>query len=110
MNDVIEFEPMAAPLFFVQLREEPGGTILDGSAVELMISVSITNPAICVPLISVYDAVRNGFNVDFNELADVLQPRVTYKCFIYVKYDVRWIASGEIRIKPKVGCVWQPSL
>lgn len=109
MVDILEFEPGAAPLLFVQLRDEPGGAVLDGSAVQFMLSVSFTEPAVCVPLVGIYEAERNGFNIDLNELDDVVKPRVTYKCFLYVKYDVRWIAAGELRIKPKVGCIWQPS-
>ena len=89
MSDVIEFEPEAAPLFFVQLRDELGGSVVDGSAAQLMLSVSFTEPAFCVPLLGVYDPVRNGFNIDLNELANLVQPRVTYKCFMYVKFETR---------------------
>lgn len=109
MVDIIEFEPGAAPLLFVQLRDAPGGAVLDGSAVQFMLSVALPEPAAaCVPLLGIYDAVRNGFNIDLNELAELVKPRTTYKCYFYVKYDVRWIASGELRIKPKAGCIWQP--
>ena len=108
MSDIYEFEPGATPNFFVRMREaESSAGFLDLSDADFMFSVSIDDA--CVPLTGEYDVERNGFTVDLNELADLVRPRSTYKGYFYMRRgSARWVRIGEMRIKPIVGCIWNP--
>lgn len=105
--DVLEMEPGAAPLLFCN-GEGPDGTPV--VPVAMRISVKIENA--CFPVEGVYDPDRTGFTFDLNEVADVITKLGSLSAYAYAFFSdapTEPVRVGRFKIKPVVGCVWQPS-
>lgn len=106
MSDIVSFEPGASPPYAVRLTSGGQPADLTGSALFLSVLINKT----CYPINGVLDPISGTFYIDLNELEDEYQ-QTTHKAYLYVKWGgaSRPVNIGEVKLKPKRGCVWRPS-